>query len=192
MLSRFALSAATLCTTTFPALAHPGHESDAGSLVAGLAHPLLGVDHVLAMVAVGLWAAFLGARAVWMVPAAFLLGMAGGFALAMAGIGLPMAEPGIAASVLVLGVLIAAAVRLPLTPSMLLVSLFAVLHGHSHGVELSGDALAFSLGFIAATILLHGAGIGLGRVLAGQCLIVARGLGGVVAGIGLLLLGGLA
>jgi urease accessory protein len=192
MLPRFALSTAALGTMTLPALAHPGPGGDAGSLVAGVAHPLLGADHVLAMVAVGLWAVFLGGRAVWMVPAAFVLGMAGGFALVVAGVGLALVEPGIAASVLILGVLIAAAVRLPLAPSTLLVGLFAVLHGHSHGAEVMSDALAFGLGFVAATILLHVAGIGLGRVLAGQGLMLARGLGGAVAGIGLVLLGGLA
>lgn len=192
MLSRFALSAAVLGAMTLPALAHPGHGGDAGPLAAGLAHPFLGIDHVLAMVAVGLWAALLGGRAAWMVPAAFVLGMVGGFALAMVGIGLPLVEPGIAASVLVLGILIAAAMRLALAPSMLLAGLFAMLHGHAHGAEASGDPLAFGLGFVAATVLLHGAGIALGRVLVGQRPVLARGLGGVVAGTGLVLLGVLA
>src|SRR3546814_10905215 len=118
--------------------------------------------------------------------------MAGGFALAMAGIGLPLVEPGIAVSVLVIGVLVVAAVRLPLAPSMLLVGSFAVLHGHSHGPGISGDLLTFSLGFVAATTLLHGAGLGLGRLLSGHRLMLPRGLGGVGAGIGLGLLGGLA
>lgn len=194
MLARFALSAAALSALPLPlpALAHPGHEGDVGSLVAGFAHPFCGIDHVLAMAAVGLWAAFLGGRALCIVPAAFVLSMVGGFAIAMAGLSLPAVEPGIAASVLVFGVLLAAAIRLPLALSVLLVSLFAMLHGHAHGAEVSGNALTFSLGFIAATLLLHAAGIGLGRVMLQQRLMLARGLGAVMAAVGLVLLGGLA
>jgi urease accessory protein len=190
MLARFAVSATVLGFMTLPVLAHPGHGGDGSSLAAGFVHPLLGLDHVLAMVAVGLWAALLGGRAVWMVPATFVACMAGGFALPMAGISLPAVEPGIAASIVVLGLLIAAAVRLPLAPSMALVGLFAVFHGQAHASELTGAAFTFGLGMIAATALLHGAGIGLGRTLTGRHLTVARGLGGVMAGVGLALLGG--
>ncbi|MFP5406904.1 MAG: HupE/UreJ family protein, partial [Gammaproteobacteria bacterium] len=189
MLPRSVLAAAVLGLVTVPALAHPGHAGDAHSFAAGVAHPLLGIDHVLAMVTVGLWAALLGGRAVWRVPAAFVLSMVGGFALAMAGIGLPAVEPGIAASVFVLGILVAAAVRLPLAPSVLLVGLFAVLHGYSHGAGVSGGGLAFALGFVVATALLHAVGIGLGHVLGGQRPMLVRGLGGAVAATGLLLLG---
>lgn len=188
MVSRFAIFVAALCATALPALAHPGHAGHPGSLAAGFAHPLLGIDHVLAMVAVGLWAAFLGGRAVWIVPAAFVLSMIGGFALAMAGISLPSVEPGVAASVFVLGVLVAASVRLPLAPSLLLVGLIAVLHGYAHGTEASGGASPFALGFVGSTIMLHGAGIWLGQALAKQRLMFARGLGSVVAAVGLVLL----
>src|SRR3546814_18465098 len=99
---------------------------------------LFGIDHVLAMMAVGLWAAILGGPALWRVPAAFVFCMAGGFALAMAGIGLPLVEPGIAVSVLVIGVLVVASVRLPLAPSMLPFGSFAVLPGLSHRPGISG------------------------------------------------------
>lgn len=192
MLPRSMLAAAALTLVTMPVFAHSGHAGHAQSFVSGVAHPLLGIDHVLAMVTVGLWAAFLGAHAVWRVPAAFVLSMVGGFALAMAGISLPAVEPGIAASVFVLGILVAAAVRLPLAASMLLVGLFAVLHGYSHGEGVSGGGLTFGLGFVVATALLHAVGIGLGRVLAGQRPMLVRSLGGAVAATGLVLLGSLA
>src|SRR3546814_21021305 len=116
--------------------------------------------------------------------------MAGGLALAMAGIGLPLVEPGIAVSVLVIGVLVVAAVRLPLAPSMLLVGSFAVLPGHSHGPGISGDLLTFSLGFVASTTLLHGAALGLGRLLSGHPPIPHLGPGGGAAGVGLVFRGG--
>jgi urease accessory protein len=151
----------------------------------------LGLDHVLAMVAVGLWAAFLGGRAVWIVPAAFVSVMTGGFALATEGFTLPAVELGVAGSVVVLGVLIAAAVRLPLALSSSLVGLLAFFHGYAHGLELSGEALVFGIGFGTATALLHAVGIGLGLVLARRGLMLARGVGGATAAIGLVLLGGL-
>lgn len=192
MLCRLSLAALALVATTLPAFAHPGHDSAAGALVAGFAHPLLGLDHVLAMVAVGLWAAFLGGRAVWRVPSAFVMVMAGGFAVATAGLGLPAVELGIAGSVVALGVLIAAAVRLPLALSSGLVGLLALFHGHAHGSASSGEALTFGIGLAAATALLHVVGIGLGLVLAGRGWMLARGVGGATAAIGLVLLGGLA
>lgn len=188
---RLSLSTLALAAMLQPAFAHPGHGSGSGALLAGFTHPLLGLDHVLAMVAVGLWAALLGGRAVWMVPAAFVACMLGGFVLAVTGLSLPAVEPGIAASVIILGVLLAAAVRLPLAPSTALVGLFAVFHGHAHGAELTSAAAAFGLGFVAATALLHGVGIALGRLLAGrQRLLLVRGLGGAAVGIGFALLGG--
>lgn len=189
MLARSALAAFTIMPLS--ALAHPGHESHAASLLGGLAHPLLGLDHVLALAAVGLWAAFLGGRARYMVPGAFVASMICGFTLAVAGVSFPAVEPGIAASVLVLGVLLAAAVRLPLAHSALLVSVFAVLHGHAHGDEFSGSAFTFGVGFIAATLLLHAAGIGLGRMLLNKRLVLVRGLGTLMAAIGLMLFGGM-
>src|SRR3546814_8038615 len=105
MLRRLSLSALALAAMAPLAFAHPGHGSEVGSLIAGFAHPLLGLDHVLAMVAVGLWAAFLGGRAVWIVPAAFVSVMAGGFALATAGPAFLAVALGVGGSVVVMGVL---------------------------------------------------------------------------------------
>jgi urease accessory protein len=155
-----------LAVFLLPALAqaHPGVPGHTHGFVNGLAHPLTGLDHICAMVAVGLWAAQRGGRALWLVPAVFVSVMILGGALGLAAVPVPFVEPGIAASVLVLGVLIAAAVRLPLPASALLVGLFALFHGYAHGAEMPGSAsgLAYGLGFVAATASLHLLGIGLG------------------------------
>lgn len=129
----------------------------------GLGHPVSGLDHVLAMVAVGLWAAQLGGRALWRVPLTFVLTMAAGGTLGFLGIQLPLVEFGIAGSVLILGVLVALASRLPLVASMALVGVFALFHGYAHGAEMAAEASAlwYSLGFMLATAALHGAGIGI-------------------------------
>jgi len=134
------------------------------SLADGLLHPITGLDHVAVMLAVGLWAAMRGGRALWAVPASFVFVMALGGLLGMWGISIPFVESGIITSVLVLGVLVAAAVRLPLLASSLLVALFALFHGHAHGAEMPETAfgLAYGLGVLAGTGLLHGCGIGLG------------------------------
>jgi urease accessory protein len=156
---------AVLLVALLPSMAHahPGF-GPANGLLSGFAHPATGLDHILAMVAVGLWAAQLGGRAIWLVPLAFVTVMAVGGLLGMAAVSIPFAEQGIVASVLVLGVLIAAAVRLPLVASMFLVGVFALFHGHAHGVEMPETAagLAYGVGFIAATACLHSIGIGLG------------------------------
>jgi urease accessory protein len=133
----------------------------------GLLHPFSGIDHLCAMIAVGLWAAQQGKRAVWAVPLAFVATMGLGGALGMAGLSLPYVEQGIAASVLVLGILIAAAARLPLVAGVLLVAAFAVFHGHAHGAEMprTASGLSYGAGFIVATALLHGCGVGLGLSL---------------------------
>ncbi len=130
----------------------------------GVQHPITGLDHICAMIAVGLWAAQKGGRALWLVPLTFVTVMAVGGALGMAGVALPFAEQGIMLSVLTLGVLIAAAVRLPLVASVFIVAGFAICHGHAHGAEMSDTAsgVAYSAGFIAATACLHLFGIGLG------------------------------
>jgi len=158
---------ATLALVFAPVLAHahPGH--DANGFAAGVSHPLHGLDHLLAMVAVGLWAAQLGGRARWVVPASFVSVMALGGALGMAGVALPFAEQGIFASVLMLGVLIAAAVRMPLAASAALVGLFALCHGHAHGLEMPATAtgLTYGAGFVFATALLHATGIGAGLLI---------------------------
>ena len=126
--------------------------------------PLTGIDHLCVMIAVGLWAAQTGGRAIWAVPLAFVSVVLLGGAFGMAGVHLPFAEVGIALSALSLGVFIAAAVRLPLPVSILVVGLFALCHGHAHGAEMpaSASALGYACGFALATALLHIVGIGLG------------------------------
>jgi len=165
MLKRFALAATILAAATAPAFAHlaPGEH---GSFMAGFSHPLFGLDHILAMVAVGLWAAMIGGRATWIVPSAFVGTMILGFGLALGGAPLPFVEPVILASVVVLGVLIALAVNVPVAAGAALVGIFALFHGHAHGGEL-GDATAlpYLVGFAVATAALHLAGIGLGLAL---------------------------
>ncbi|MEP6670244.1 MAG: HupE/UreJ family protein [Chthoniobacter sp.] len=160
-------SLATLSLALAPVLAqaHPGH--DASGFAAGVSHPVHGLDHILAMVAVGLWAVQLGGRAKWLVPASFVSVMAIGGALGMAGVAMPFAEQGILASVLILGVLIAAAVRLPLAASMTIVGLFALCHGQAHGLEMPGTAagLSYGAGFVIATALLHTSGIMTGLMI---------------------------
>jgi urease accessory protein len=130
----------------------------------GVSHPLTGIDHLCAMIAVGLWAAQTGGRAIWAVPLAFVSVMLLGGAFGIAGVHFLFAETGIALSVLTLGVFIAAAVRLALPASILVVGLFALCHGHAHGAEMpaTASALGYAGGFALVTALLHVAGISLG------------------------------
>jgi urease accessory protein len=169
-----------------PALAHPG---PGGGLGAGLAHPFGGLDHVLAMVAVGLWAAQLGGRALWLVPAGFVAAMLAGAALGWAGVGVIPAEAGILASVLLLGLLVAFAVRLPLALGLVVVGAFALCHGHAHGAELpaGADTLGFAAGFAAATALLHALGIAAGLALRDNRALRWSGAGIAAAGLVLIL-----
>jgi urease accessory protein len=176
-----------------PALAHTG-EGGAGGFLAGLAHPVFGLDHVVAMVAVGLWGAFLGAPALWMLPIVFPLVMALGGVLGIIGVPLPAVETGIASSAIVLGLMVALAARPPLWAAALLAGAFAIFHGYAHGKELpdGANAVAFSAGFVIATGLLHLTGIAFGLVArwpVGR--IVVRAAGGVIALIGVAYLGGL-
>jgi urease accessory protein len=145
------------------ASAHPGH-GPANSFAGGFSHPLLGLDHILTMVAVGLWAAQMGGRALWAVPASFVGLMSVGGMLGMMGMRMPMVEAGILASVVILGLLIATSVRLPLVGSMALVGMFAIFHGFAHGTEIpvAASGLAYGIGFVLATSALHLCGIGLG------------------------------
>src|SRR3989338_1084936 len=149
--------------TSLPAHAHVGL-SDASGFMHGLVHPASGLDHVLAMLAVGLWAAQTGGRSVMVVPLTFVGVMALGGALPLLGIGQPFVEQGIVLSVLLLGVLIAAAVRLPLWLGSGLVGLFALWHGHTHGAEMPvlASGIEYALGFLLATALLHTIGIAFG------------------------------
>jgi urease accessory protein len=143
------------------AWAHP-LPSGAAGLGAGLAHPLSGLDHLLAMIGAGIWAAQLGGRARWLVPLAFVSSMAGGMGLALAGIALPHVESGIVASVMVIGVLVASAARLPAAVGAALIALFGVFHGHAHGSEGIGfSTLEYMAGVLLATGLLLVAGIAL-------------------------------
>lgn len=149
-----------------PAFAHSGGAFGAG-LASGFVHPFSGLDHLLAMIAVGLWAAQTGGRAVWLLPITFPVAMALGAVAGVSGIELPAVEFGIALSVLALGVLVAFAVRLPALGGAVLVSAFAVLHGHVHGAEVpaAADPIPYGAAFILATVLLHLTGIGLGMAL---------------------------
>ena len=162
------LSLLILVSMAGPALAHADNPGFIGGFVSGFMHPFYGWDHVLAMVAVGLWGAFLGSPAIWMLPVAFPLIMAFGGVLGIAGVPLPGVETGIAASSVVLGVLIALAQRSPLWIAVVVVGCFGVFHGHAHGTELplANNPLTYSMGFVLATGLLHLLGIGFG-LLAG-------------------------
>ena len=156
----------TLLALTYggAALAHPGHSDGA---IAGLMHPLTGIDHILAMLAVGLWGAQSGGRAQWLLPASFVAFLAVGGAVGIGGAALPMVEAGIVTSVLLLGLLIGFAVRLKTLPAALVVGVFAVFHGYAHGTEMPGmsNAWLYGLGFVAASAALHVAGLGLGRAV---------------------------
>lgn len=171
------------------AFAHTFGGTAGAGFGAGMAHPFIGLDHLAAMVAVGLWAAQLGGRAILAVPAAFLLTMTAGAAAAHAGVVLPAVESGIAASVLVLGLLVAAAVRLPLGTGLVVVAVFAAFHGHAHGSELPQGASAaiFAVGFVLATALLHSVGVVTGRLLNGHLRWLPRLAGAAVAGGGVLI-----
>lgn len=140
--------------------------AEAAGLLTGLLHPLSGLDHVLAMVAVGLWGAQLGMPAIWVLPVAFPLVMAMGGMLGFLGLPIPGVEVGIAASAIVLGMAVAFEVRPPLVIAALVAGCFAIFHGHAHGTELppGESALLYSLGFVVATGCLHALGIGIGTV----------------------------
>jgi urease accessory protein len=169
------------------ALAHE-ETGQAAGLVSGLSHPVSGLDHVVAMIAVGLWGAVLGPPAIWVLPVAFPLVMALGGLMGLLGLPLPGVEIGIALSAIVLGALVLAEVRPPLWLAALLVAAFAVFHGHAHGRELpeGTSALLYSLGFVIATGLLHGVGILLGvahQWEAGRRLVRAAGGGVALVGV---------
>jgi urease accessory protein len=172
------------------AYAHEG-AGITGGFVAGFTHPLMGWDHVTAMVAVGLWGAFLGNPAIWILPVVFPLVMAFGGALGVMGIPIPSIETGIAVSAIVLGAMVAFAVRPPIWVAAVLVGVFAIFHGHAHGTELPGAAnpLAFSAGFVISTGLLHLSGIAFGLLVywpAGKIAVQTCGVLISLAGVGFL------
>jgi urease accessory protein len=183
------LLAALFVLGTSPAFAHVGVGSTA-SFAAGVAHPLSGLDHIAVMVAVGLWAALKGGRALWVWPAAFVGVMLVGGALGMAHVPVPFVEPGILASVVAVGLLVALAVDLPVAAGAAVVAVFALLHGHAHGSEVAENVggMEYVAGFALATATLHGVGIGFAltmqraqlrpliRVAGALCVLVGVGL----------------
>lgn len=188
-----ALGAALLAAATAPAHAHT-EGGLAGGFVSGFSHPILGWDHVVAMVAVGLWGAFLERRATWLLPVVFPLVMAVGGALGVVGMPLPAVEAGIAISGVVLGMMIALALRPPLAVAAAIVGAFAIFHGHAHGTELpeAANAVSYSIGFVLATGMLHMAGIAFGLLVRWpQGRMAVRAAGGVIAAVGVAFLIGL-
>jgi len=141
-------------------------QREAASFLTGLGHPISGLDHVLAMIAVGLWGAQLGAPALWLLPVAFPMVMALGGMVGLLGMPLPGVEAGIAASMILLGLAVTSELRPPLATAVVLVGIFGVFHGHSHGTELppGQSALLYSTGFVIATGCLHAVGIGVGLI----------------------------
>jgi urease accessory protein len=164
-LERMALTACLLLAAAAPAAAH-GQPGQAAGFLSGVRHPISGIDHVLAMIAVGVWGAQLRSPAIWLLPVTFPLVMACGGFLALIGMPLPGTEIGIAFSALLLGLAIVAEARPPLAAAAVVVGAFALFHGHAHGTELSDgqSALTYSIGFVVATGCLHAVGIALGLV----------------------------
>ena len=160
------LVTAALLLAPSVAFAHPGH-GEGGSLLAGFVHPFSGIDHLLAMTAVGVIAAHLGGRALWAVPVTFVAVMALGGMFGAAGVSLPFTEAAIALSVLVFGLVIFSGIAPPVLVSMALVGIFAIFHGHAHGAEMpvGGSGAVYGIGFMGATALLHGFGITLGLTI---------------------------
>jgi urease accessory protein len=172
-----------------PVWAHTGHEGS--GLFAGLVHPFQGADHLLAMLAVGLWAGSLGGRTILNGPATFVAAMLAGFALALGGIALPVVEPGIALSVLVLGLLVAFAVKVRPVHALPVIALFAIWHGYAHGAEMAGGAVAYALGMLLSTAALHLTGVGIGHVTHCKVSRALQVAGGAIAAVGGFMLGGL-
>jgi urease accessory protein len=166
-----------------------------GGFISGFVHPILGWDHVAAMVAVGLWGAFLGAPAIWLLPVIFPLVMAFGAALGVLGVPIPAVETGIAGSAVILGLLILLGARLPLWLASVIVGVFAIFHGYAHGAELpeAANGFAYGVGFVIATGLLHLIGIAFGLLVRWPSgVYVVRAGGGVISLVGVAFLFGLA
>ncbi|HKX64835.1 MAG TPA: HupE/UreJ family protein [Rhizomicrobium sp.] len=158
--------AALLLSLPTAASAHPALAVHSHTFLTGLSHPLTGFDHLLAMISVGLWASQKGGRALWLWPVAFVAAMIAGGALGMNGFALPLGEPAIAASLLMLGLLIAAMAILPAGVGAAMIAVFGLFHGNAHGLEAPGIgiSLLFGLGFVLSTATLHVAGLTLGLV----------------------------
>ena len=180
----FALAAMSLLAGT--ASAHTGDHGTVTGFAGGLGHPLMGLDHLVAMIAIGLWAAQQGGRALWAVPAAFVGAMVMGGTLAWSGITLPHVETAIALSVLVLGLLIATRRQWAVTAGMALAACFAVFHGYAHGLEmpLTSSPALYGLGFVLATLGLHG--LGIAASLIGRHAVQLAGAGIAATGLALI------
>lgn len=161
-----ATAATTALVLALPeaAFAHTGHATS--GLAAGLAHPFAGLDHLLAMLAVGVWAALQPTSRAWQGPAVFVAMLAAGAVLGLSGIALPLVEPGIIASVVLFGAMIVAGRVLPAGAGLALIGGFALLHGHAHGTEAVGAVAGYMAGFMASSAALHLAGYALGRTAA--------------------------
>ena len=180
------LALAVLCLFAGTASAHTGAHTATG-FAGGLAHPLLGLDHLLAMIAVGLWAAQQGGRALWAVPAAFVATMVLGGALAWTGMALPHVETAIALSVLVLGLLIATRSNVPVLAGMVIAAGFSLFHGYAHGLEIpqAASPALYVLGFMLATAFLHG--VGIAGSLVSRHAMQATGVGIAASGLAMIL-----
>ena len=185
---RNTLAAMLLMAAAMPAEAHVG-VGTTSSFAAGFAHPLSGLDHMTVMLAVGLWAAMKGGKAVWAWPLAFVGVMLAGGALGMLHVPVPFVEPGILASVVALGLLVALAIDLPVSAGVAIIGLFALFHGYAHGTEVPENVggLEYMAGFAVATVLLHGIGIAavLGLGLRFRGLVRAAGAACAAVGVGL-------
>jgi urease accessory protein len=176
------------------AQAHTG-EGVQGGLISGFTHPLFGLDHVVAMVAVGLWGVFLGRPAIWILPVVFPLVMAVGGAMGVAGMPLPAVEAAIALSGVILGLLVAFGARAPLWAAAAIVGAFAIFHGHAHGTELpeAASPYAYALGFVVATGMLHLGGLAFGTIAdRPRGIYAVRAAGLVIAAVGAAFLSGVA
>lgn len=185
--STFVACAATLAA--FPAMAHTG-AGHAVEFAAGLEHPAMGADHLLAMLSVGVWSALAAPKGAWLAPLAFVTAMLAGAGLSLAGVGLPNVEGMIAASVLALGLMVVAAGRLSPGAGIALCGLFALFHGHAHASEAGGNLIAYIAGFALSTAAIHGAGIGVGMMIARNAM-ARLAVGGAVTAAGAFLLAGL-
>jgi urease accessory protein len=190
---RLGFIAGAIAMAPTAAFAHVG-VGDTGGFFHGFAHPITGLDHVLAMVMVGILAFQMGGRALWLVPTTFVVAMTLGGALGVAGVNVPFVELGIALSIIVLGAVVALGIQAPTAAAMALVGFFAIFHGHAHGSEMPETAagIAYGVGFMIATALLHLAGIGAGFAVGrfgesdGTSFVRASGALATVAGIGIL------
>lgn len=189
------LFAVLFSLSALPAHAHAHAHTGIGSvhgLLDGVLHPLIGIDHLLVMLAVGLWAAMRGGRSLWLLPMAFLTAMGVGAGLSMLGITVTAAESWVAFSVVAAGVLVWRNTRMSSVLAVALVSVFALAHGYVHALELTGgaDALAYSAGFLLTTAMLHGLGVTVGLLGAARLKILGAGFGLLCAVVGMGLLAG--